>query len=152
MCIHDWAHWQVWVSMKGSDILTNVCINMRVLYIWHPTYIWQDLAISQNLLFQLTANESKMVFLAHKIINLFLGHGLFCILEPSLNHDLYERMSISFLLLDSGRCILFKRMKQGSGSDFMLAQLSAFCPLLFSSAESNIHCYFESLWLVPFHK
>lgn len=51
MCIHAWAHSQVWVSMKGSDILTNVCINMRVLYIWHLTYIWQDLAIPQNLLF-----------------------------------------------------------------------------------------------------
>lgn len=55
--------------------------------------------MSQNLLFQLTANESKMVFLAHTIINLFLGHGLFCILEPSLNYDLYKLMLASFFTI-----------------------------------------------------
>ena len=33
MCIQDWVHLQDWVSMKGSNILTNVFINIRVLYI-----------------------------------------------------------------------------------------------------------------------
>ena len=67
--------------------------------------------MSQNLLFLLTANESKMGFLANNIINLFLGHGLFCILGSSLNCDLYKWMSVSFLPVDSGSCILFNGMK-----------------------------------------
>lgn len=109
--------------MKGSNILTSVCVDIRVLYTWHLTYTWQDLAMSQNLLFQLTAKESKMVFWqSHK--QSFQDTGCFASLMDAWIMTSYKWKSVSFLLLDSRRCIPFNWMKsQVSGCDFPQAQL-----------------------------